>query len=61
MCQSIQQQLDAFVAFIEFNPVLVKAIDHKNWASFARIYNGNKYLKNHYDTNLEKAYAITKD
>lgn len=56
MCQSIQQQLRAFVAFIKFNATLTQAIQNRNWATFARIYNGPAYKDNRYDTNLQGAY-----
>jgi hypothetical protein len=56
MCQSIQQQLAAFVAFINFSPSLRRALDQRHWADFARHYNGPAYRANHYDTNLQEAY-----
>ena len=56
MCQSIQQQLRAFVAFIKFNATLTQAIQKRDWATFARIYNGPAYKDNRYDTNLQGAY-----
>lgn len=57
MCQSVTQQLDAFVSFIKSNPHLLQAIQQKNWAEFARIYNGKSYRKNLYDTKLAAAYG----
>ncbi|QEE31281.1 N-acetylmuramidase family protein [Terriglobus albidus] len=56
MCQSIQQQLRAFVAFIKFSATLTQAIQNRNWATFARVYNGPAYKDNRYDTNLQGAY-----
>lgn len=60
MCQSAQQQMQAFVAFILFSHPLTKALQTKDWATFARIYNGPAYASNHYDTALEQKYEATK-
>jgi len=57
MCQSVDQQLDAFVSFIKSDSNLLTAIRNKNWAHFAFHYNGPSYAKNHYDTNLADAYS----
>lgn len=59
-CQSVQQQLDAFVAFVKFSPVLVSALTHKRWADFAFVYNGKNYKKNNYDVKLKEAYDQAK-
>lgn len=56
MCQSVQEQLRAFVAFIKFSPAMTRALQQKHWADFAFMYNGKLYYKNHYDTNLETQY-----
>lgn len=56
MCQSVQQQLHAFVAYIKFSPALTLALQQKHWADFALMYNGPSYRKNHYDTNLATYY-----
>jgi len=56
MCQSAAQQLTAFVAFIQFSPALIRAIDNRRWADFAKVYNGPNYKINDYDNKLEKAY-----
>jgi hypothetical protein len=56
MCQSMRQQLEAFVSFVKSNSALLKAIDEKKWVSFASIYNGKEYARNRYDTKLEEAY-----
>jgi peptidoglycan hydrolase-like protein with peptidoglycan-binding domain len=34
------------------------ALQSRNWAAYARGYNGQNYAENHYDTNLAQAYAI---
>lgn len=48
--------LDAFVAFIKANK-LDDALRSKNWAAFARGYNGPAYAVNKYDTKMASAYA----
>ncbi len=55
MFKSENAQLAAFVAFIGKSG-LAEHIRDKNWASFARGYNGSQYQKNQYDLKLEKAY-----
>jgi len=50
-------QLETFVRFIQADTRLVKALRAKDWATFARIYNGPGYAKNSYHTKLEVAYA----
>lgn len=49
-------QLETFVRFILADPRLVKALRGKDWATFARIYNGPNYAANKYDTKLAAAY-----
>ena len=48
--------LDAFVAFVKANN-LDGALRAKNWAAFARGYNGPSYAVNKYDTKMASAYA----
>ena len=50
------QQFDAFTRFIETDSVLHKALKARKWAEFARLYNGPDYLRNLYDTKLQRAY-----
>jgi peptidoglycan hydrolase-like protein with peptidoglycan-binding domain len=50
------QQFDAFTRFIESDQVLHKALKARKWAEFARLYNGPDYLRNLYDTKLQRAY-----
>lgn len=47
-----------FILGIEFlkNTGMVKYLKAKDWASFARVYNGSGYKQNKYDEKLEKAY-----
>jgi hypothetical protein len=48
--------LDAFVKFIQANK-LDGPLRLKDWATFARGYNGPSYAQNAYDKKLAKAYA----
>jgi hypothetical protein len=52
--------LAAFTAFIRSNPNLRKALQDKNWARFAMLYNGPQYKKNAYDTKMAAHYARLK-
>ena len=47
--------LDAFVKFIQANKLDVP-LRAKNWAAFARGYNGPGYAQNAYDKKMEAAY-----
>jgi hypothetical protein len=49
--------LDAFVAFIKADPKLHNALRARQWATFARIYNGPGYAANAYDQKMANAYA----
>lgn len=53
-------QLDTFVKFIKINPGMHQALKQKDWAKFARLYNGPDYSKNQYDIKLAAAYASFK-
>jgi hypothetical protein len=48
--------LDAFVKFIQANK-LDGALRAKNWAAFAKGYNGPAYAQNAYDKKMAAAYA----
>lgn len=65
-CDSVQQfvelmkenegkQLDLFTSFIQSNR-LDTYLRNKDWAGFAKRYNGPAYAENQYDIKLEKAY-----
>ena len=56
MRKSIAAQLSAFVSYVGNNARTLSAIQRKDWATFARAYNGPNYKSNHYDTNLAAAY-----
>lgn len=51
------EQLLAFVAFISARLPLLNALRKRDWATFARLYNGPAYAKNRYDQKLAEAYA----
>ncbi|GEQ85121.1 peptidoglycan-binding protein [Patiriisocius marinistellae] len=50
-----RQHLKAFGLFCKANN-LIRHLKSKNWASFARGYNGPEYAANKYDTKLASAY-----
>jgi hypothetical protein len=47
--------LDSFVRYVEVNN-LARHLKTKNWAGFAKGYNGPTYQQNKYDTKLAAAY-----
>lgn len=51
-----RQQLEGFVKFIKADRSLQGALIRKEWAAFARGYNGPSYAKNQYDVKLNDAY-----
>jgi hypothetical protein len=55
MQNSEADQLNAFCEFIKSNN-LIPALQNRNWAQFARAYNGPEYARNAYDTKLAAAY-----
>lgn len=66
-CESVQEfvdkmsyselsQLELFAKFIEATG-MVKYLKDKDWAKFARAYNGASYAKRGYHTKMAKAYA----
>ena len=57
MCTSEDEHLNAFVRFIRKDSKLWGALKDKDWAGFARRYNGPGYAKNKYDIKLAAAYA----
>jgi N-acetylmuramidase-like protein len=48
--------LRAFVSFVSANKGLHKALQKKEWTTFAKTYNGRGYKKNDYDIKLQTAY-----
>lgn len=49
-------QLEAFCRFVLKDPRLVRALQQRDWATFAMIYNGPAYRDNKYDVKLATAY-----
>jgi hypothetical protein len=49
-------QFNAFVRFIETDPVLHKALKARKWAVFAKLYNGSDFKRNLYDIKLQRAF-----
>ncbi len=56
MYRSENEHLNGFVGFCRQNN-LVRHIIARDWASFARVYNGRDYAVNNYDTNMANAYT----
>ncbi len=56
MRDSIKKQVGAFIAFIESDAAILKAIQKKDWATFAYRYNGEGYKTNNYDTKMAAHY-----
>ncbi|MCH5219030.1 MAG: N-acetylmuramidase family protein [Muribaculaceae bacterium] len=56
MSRSERDQLELFAAFIR-NTGLLKHLQNKNWAAFARGYNGPSYAKRGYHTKMANAYT----
>jgi len=57
MRESESNQLDAFVGFIKSHPGMVTASKNRDWAGFARQYNGPGYAQNNYDSKMANAYV----
>lgn len=56
MCESESKQLLLFANFIKKNGKMHSALQSKDWAAFARCYNGPGYAQNRYDVKLEAEY-----
>lgn len=52
-----KQQLESFLNFLR-GSLALKALQNKNWAEFARYYNGPGYAANQYDTKMKTAYDL---
>lgn len=57
--QTEADQLAAFLKFVEARG-LADALRRRDWATFARVYNGTAFRENHYDTRLAAAFAKRK-
>lgn len=56
MSRSEREQLELFASFIR-NSGMLPALKEKNWAAFARRYNGASYASRGYHTRMAAAYA----
>ncbi|MDE6560613.1 MAG: N-acetylmuramidase family protein [Muribaculaceae bacterium] len=56
VCESEFSQLEMFAVFIR-NSGMLEALKKKDWAAFARKYNGPSYAKRGYHTRMAKEYA----
>lgn len=56
MCTSEKEHLDALVRFIDSDPTLKKALQDKDWVTFAKHYNGPAYARNSYPEKMQAAY-----
>ena len=56
MCRSEIDQLLLSARFINGNKVMLDALQKKNWAAFAKAYNGPAYAQNQYDVKMANAY-----
>ncbi len=50
-------QLEGMLNFIKATPKMLLALQQKDWATFAKYYNGPKYKEFNYDNRLAAAYA----
>lgn len=57
MRESEGKHLDAFVSFVIEDQAMHQALKDRNWAGFAKRYNGPAYAENQYDVKMTKAYA----
>lgn len=57
MRMSESHQLDAFVRFVMAESALLRALRSRQWATFARLYNGAAYKENLYDVKLARAFT----
>jgi hypothetical protein len=57
---SVANQLEQGIRFVKSIPALDKALQHKDWQTFAYYYNGSGYRKYNYDERLKKAYEDSK-
>ena len=55
--ESEYNQLKGMLNFIKSTPKMLKALQTKDWATFAKYYNGPQYKDFKYDTRLAAAYA----
>ena len=51
----------AFGMFVKSDHRMLSALQNKNWAKFARVYNGQDYAINRYDVKMKEAYERFKN
>lgn len=51
-----EAHIEAFLKFINSDSRKINALKNKDWATFARLYNGLAYAENKYDIKLAEAY-----
>lgn len=56
MTRSEAEHLKAFINFVKADPGMLDALRRKDWAGFAKRYNGPSYAKYEYDTKIAEAY-----
>lgn len=56
MCESEFKQLLLTANFLKKNSQMLQALQARDWAVFAKCYNGPAYAQNRYDVKLEAAY-----
>ncbi|UKJ09066.1 N-acetylmuramidase family protein [Solitalea lacus] len=54
-------QVKGAINFIKSNPAMFKALQIRDWATFARGYNGPLFKKLNYDNRLKDAYQQSKE
>ncbi|WP_431860197.1 N-acetylmuramidase domain-containing protein [Azospirillum sp.] len=57
MADDEDNHLEAFCAFVQSNPRLLRALRERDWETFARLYNGPQYAVHGYHLRLAAAYA----
>lgn len=58
MHKGVQWHIEAFVRFIEGDPILLQALREHRWAAVARRYNGPAYARNRYDERLRSEFDL---
>jgi hypothetical protein len=53
---SAEGQAELFAGFLSSNPLMLRALKGRDWAAFARLYNGKLYAANGYDRKLKAAW-----
>jgi LysM repeat protein len=56
LSRSEKAHLDAFVSFVKADPVLLKAMQNKEFTTFASRYNGPSYAENDYDGKMKRNF-----